>query len=97
MDRRVPQRTFGVEQLSAPSVQYTEQTAEQCETFTDSEVLRIFETRNSRLASSNGSEGVWNLLKLGTTLGSPKVREKQKQARGINLWPAKILGRGGWI
>ncbi len=23
--------------------------------------------------------------------------EKQKQARGINLWPAKILGRGGWI
>ena len=24
-------------------------------------------------------------------------RAKQKQARGINLWPAKMLGRGGWI
>ena len=48
----MPQRAFGVGQLSAPfvqyterfypdSAQYTEQTAEQCETFTDSEVLRI--------------------------------------------------------
>lgn len=33
----------------------TEQTVEQCETFTDSEVLRISETRNSRHTSSNGS------------------------------------------
>lgn len=55
MDRRVPQRAFGVEQLSTPSVQYTEQTAEQRGTFTDSEALRISETRNSRHTSSNGS------------------------------------------
>ena len=97
MDRRVPQRAFGVERLIAPFVQYTEQTAEQCETFTDSEVLRISETRNSRHTPSNGSVKTWNLLGPGTASGPPRVWEKQKQARGINLWPAKMLGRGGWI
>ena len=97
MDRRVPQRAFGVERLSTPSGQYTEQTAEQCEAFTDSEVLRISETRNSRHTSGNGSVKIQNLLGPETALGPPRVWEKQKQAKGINRCPAKMLGRGGWI
>ena len=35
--------------------------------------------------------GAWN--RFGATQGLGKT----KQARGINLWPAKMLGRRGWI
>lgn len=35
--------------------------------------------------------GAWN--RFGATQGLGKT----KQARGINLWPAKMFGRGGWI
>lgn len=87
MDRRVPQRAFGVGQLSTPFVQYTEQTAEQCEIFTDSEVLRISETRNSRHTSSNGSVKNLELTgaqdRFGTTQGLRKQNRPEELTSGL--------------
>ena len=94
MARRVPQRAFGIGQLSTLSVQYIERIAEQCETVTVSEALRTSETRNSHHASSNDSDGGLELIE---AWGHPRSENNKKQARGINLWPAKMLGRGGWI
>ena len=84
MARRVPQRAFGIGQLSTLSVQYTERfhhksvqyierMAEQCETVTVSEALRTSETRNSRHASSNDSEGLLELIETWATLRPPKI------------------------
>ena len=43
------------------------------------------------------TEGNGTILPVSKITAGDSEGQNKKQARGINLWPAKMLGRGGWI
>lgn len=42
-------------------------------------------------------KGMETILPVSKITAGDSEGQNKKQARGINLWPAKMLGRGGWI